>query len=430
MSSFATVIPNVPPQFFDNDGEVAAGYKLFTYEAGTTTKLATYQDAEFLAANTNPIVLDASGRASIYLEQTVGYKFVLAPPGDTDPPTSPIWTRDDVYGIPATLGESLDVTGTAGENMSANRWAYLSDGSGGKTVGRWYLTDADFTYASTRAGMIGFNTSGAVTAGDTAVVFRVLGKITSVTGVAGSLYYLSATSGQLTTSAPTNARPVAIADSDGSFIIVNDDFANYVDASVVKADSATITTETVTTSTIGTLVVSTAASSAVPWAFKAGAGAGYAAKTDGVLYQSSVPKTTVGTAEEFFHSFTVPGATFNGTGRAIVVEALLHTAANANAKVATLYFGATSIAFYNTNGNNTQQYLRAFITDLTATTQRMVTIATLSSANANGPTITVASPAETASGDIVLRMSLTDAVAAGDQTIDYCSYRFQDLKTS
>ncbi|WP_227061857.1 hypothetical protein [Acinetobacter pittii] len=45
-----------------------AGGKVWTYESGTTTPKSTFSDADGNAVNTNPIILDESGRANIYLD--------------------------------------------------------------------------------------------------------------------------------------------------------------------------------------------------------------------------------------------------------------------------------------------------------------------------------------------------------------------------
>lgn len=87
--------PLAVQKFFDNNGIPLAGGLLFTYIAGTTTKLATYKD-QAGTLNTNPIVLDYRGEANVWLDQTLTYKFTLAPAGDTDPPTRPIWTVDNI----------------------------------------------------------------------------------------------------------------------------------------------------------------------------------------------------------------------------------------------------------------------------------------------------------------------------------------------
>lgn len=73
------------------------GGKLFTYQAGTSTKQVTYTDSTGSVMNSNPIILDSAGAANVWLDPTLVYKFVLAPANDTDPPGSPIRTVDNVY---------------------------------------------------------------------------------------------------------------------------------------------------------------------------------------------------------------------------------------------------------------------------------------------------------------------------------------------
>ena len=89
-------------------GAVAAGYQLFSYAAGTTTKQSTYTDYNGTTANTNPIVLNAYGQSAntIWLTDGLQYKFVLAPPADTDPPTSGITLGDYIEGINETQAAS------------------------------------------------------------------------------------------------------------------------------------------------------------------------------------------------------------------------------------------------------------------------------------------------------------------------------------
>lgn len=79
----------------------AAGYRLFTYQAGTSTKINTYTDFALLVPNTNPVVLDEDGCATIFLADGQFYKYVLAPPPEDvlhpdDPPSSNIWTQDNI----------------------------------------------------------------------------------------------------------------------------------------------------------------------------------------------------------------------------------------------------------------------------------------------------------------------------------------------
>jgi hypothetical protein len=68
-------------QFFDDNGNPLSGGRLYTYDAGGTTPKATYTDAAGLTANANPVVLDAAGRATVFLDGTT-YRFDLKTSGD------------------------------------------------------------------------------------------------------------------------------------------------------------------------------------------------------------------------------------------------------------------------------------------------------------------------------------------------------------
>lgn len=67
-------------QFFDNNGVILSGGKIYTYAAGTTTPLATYTSSSGGTAHANPIVLDSAGRVpggEIWLTSGSAYKFVV-----------------------------------------------------------------------------------------------------------------------------------------------------------------------------------------------------------------------------------------------------------------------------------------------------------------------------------------------------------------
>ena len=68
-------------QFFDDNGNPLSGGKLYTYDAGGTTPKATYIDAAGTTPNANPVVLDAAGRATVFLDGTT-YRFDLKTSGD------------------------------------------------------------------------------------------------------------------------------------------------------------------------------------------------------------------------------------------------------------------------------------------------------------------------------------------------------------
>lgn len=63
----ASIYPQPKMQFFTNNGDPAVGYKLYTYEPGTAFSVlkTTYSD-DAGTPNTNPIIMDARGEASVF----------------------------------------------------------------------------------------------------------------------------------------------------------------------------------------------------------------------------------------------------------------------------------------------------------------------------------------------------------------------------
>lgn len=87
-------------QFFDNNGDPLSNGKLYAYSAGTTTPKATYTTEEATVENAHPIVLDSSGRATVFIEGS--YRFDLFDENDVL-----IKSTDDVTSF-TTLNESGD----------------------------------------------------------------------------------------------------------------------------------------------------------------------------------------------------------------------------------------------------------------------------------------------------------------------------------
>lgn len=129
-----------PPKFtaYDANGDPCNGCKLFAYVAGTTTKQDTYTSSTLGTPNANPVVLDSAGRATVFLDSTDSYKFVLAPASDTDPPAAPIWTVDNVVG-PFSGVVSITAASTRGLQISRTSaeagLSIASSGGSGKTYG-------------------------------------------------------------------------------------------------------------------------------------------------------------------------------------------------------------------------------------------------------------------------------------------------------
>jgi len=321
----------------DSNGDPVAAGLLFTYLAGTSTKVATYTDVDLSSANTNPIVLDSAGRATIFLDQGVSYKFVLAPSTDTDPPTSPIWTRDNIQGVPAS--ELLaTITGTAGEALSANDCVYLSAGDGSRTAGRWYKADADNDYASSTADAVGFAVA-AIASGSSGDIL-LQGRLTNFSGLtAGTLYFISATAGGITATAPTNYRGVGVADSTTSLVVgqfvVPDVWNALPDASATVSGIVNLSAQTLgdglkhfkqrPTFDPGTSDPTSATT-----------------YTSGVISVNTTQAANSGTSETDLMSYTIPANVLDHDGAGIRVTAWGVTAATANNKTIKVYFDGTA----------------------------------------------------------------------------------------
>jgi microcystin-dependent protein len=117
-------------QFFTTTGLPLAGGKIYTYQAGSSTPLATYTDNTGTTANANPIVLGSDGRPAteIWLTYGYNYKFVLKTADD-----STIQTYDNLYGI-------IGVQPTTGATIPAGLISMWS-GSIGSIPSGWYLCD-------------------------------------------------------------------------------------------------------------------------------------------------------------------------------------------------------------------------------------------------------------------------------------------------
>ncbi len=65
MAQTASILPPAKTQYLDNSGKPLTSGKVFNYIPSTTTFKTTWQDAAETIPNTNPVILDAGGRAKI-----------------------------------------------------------------------------------------------------------------------------------------------------------------------------------------------------------------------------------------------------------------------------------------------------------------------------------------------------------------------------
>jgi hypothetical protein len=120
-------------QFFDNNGVILTGGKIYSYTAGTTTPVATYTTSAGNTAHTNPIILNSAGRVpggEIWLQMGLVYKFVLKDSNDVL-----IATYDNIYGSGARVayldnftgnGSQVNFTLTAAPSDENNSQVYIN----------------------------------------------------------------------------------------------------------------------------------------------------------------------------------------------------------------------------------------------------------------------------------------------------------------
>lgn len=220
MAYFLSPIGNA--QYVDSSGSPLSGAKLFTYTAGSSTKVTTYKNNTGSASHANPIVLDSDGRpeSPIWLVGGTSVKFVLAPSNDTDPPASAIETWDNVDGV-------NDIT--AVDDSSLNEWIV------GPTP--TYVSATQFTVA-----------------GDQTSYFEVNRRVKCVVS-AGTVY------GYVSVSAYTTLTTVTVVLDSGSldsglssvsYSILGTTNPSYPQNIVTLAGTQTLTNKTLTSPTIAT----------------------------------------------------------------------------------------------------------------------------------------------------------------------------------
>ena len=124
------------PKFFalTNTGLPLTGGLLYTYIAGTSTPKATYTDSTGDFANTNPVVLDAAGRADVWIA-TGMYKFILM-----DSTGNEIWSVDNigsdsrVFNTVNTVADLRGLVENSATLVSVLGYNAIGDGGGGMFI--------------------------------------------------------------------------------------------------------------------------------------------------------------------------------------------------------------------------------------------------------------------------------------------------------
>lgn len=123
----AALLPWTPTQFLSTTGAPLAAGKVCTYQAGTSTPLATYTDSSAGTPNANPVILDSTGSANIWLANNTAYKIIVLTAGtdgtcstgttirtvDNVKVTYPVSALGDPGGNGIVKRTALDVTSVA-----------------------------------------------------------------------------------------------------------------------------------------------------------------------------------------------------------------------------------------------------------------------------------------------------------------------------
>lgn len=119
----ATLFTDGKFQAFDSNGDPLSSGKLYTYEAGTTTPLATYTDQGGATPNANPVILDSAGRANVWLAAD-DYRFILKTSAD-----STIWDVDNVK-AQATYSDVAAISTGLAASSGSSLVGYIQTGTG------------------------------------------------------------------------------------------------------------------------------------------------------------------------------------------------------------------------------------------------------------------------------------------------------------
>jgi len=123
MSYSLSIFAGAGWQFFDNNGVILSGGKLYVYSAGTTSLATTYTTNTGSTANTNPIILNSAGRLAneIWLTTGLNYKFILKTSADVL-----IGTWDN---IPAGTTDVADLQAALASSTGAGMIGYTQGGT-------------------------------------------------------------------------------------------------------------------------------------------------------------------------------------------------------------------------------------------------------------------------------------------------------------
>lgn len=352
-------------QQLTNAGVIAAGWKFHFLEVGTSTEKDTFSDADLSTLNANPVILDAYGRASIFLEPG-GYDVEVLDENDVLK-----FTRESLEDIGLTFLSELgfllaqgSAGVTSGYNVLATDQYITVDSTGGANPCIINLPPADDrAEGSGNALPLGIKQLGTV-----AIELRPSGTDEIESRGAGVALTI----------------PAAADPTFPSVWLLSDGVSNWW---VVSSHGFTVGGSSVT----------------------AGASA-ITARLGGVIYRTETPVGNVGAGEDVLLTQAIAAAVLSVNGQSIEMWASGTFGANAAAKRIRAYFGATVLIDMGVaqQPNGTTWVLHVVITRTGAATQ--FAYATLAvGADAGGPSwpgyVLFSTPAETLANAITLKIT-------------------------
>ena len=197
LPAMAQVIPYRSPRvtFQDSVGNPLSGGCIFTYQGGTTTPQATYTDFTGGTPNANPVVLDVTGSAVMWLGVNT-YKFKAYSAGGVNCSSGSLqWTVDQVPGdafLNGTISGALITSSTIQNGtQSGTTISGVTIGTSAinsTTIGQTIPAAGAFTSLAQAAQIVNFSVSPTFNASNYGVFFiQLSGNVTSSTLAGGQI---------------------------------------------------------------------------------------------------------------------------------------------------------------------------------------------------------------------------------------------------
>jgi hypothetical protein len=142
--------------FFDNNGNLLSGGLIYTYQAGSSTPLATYTTSSGTIPASNPIVLGTNGISpnEIWLQAGYSYKFVIQTASAVT-----IQTLDNIYpilqnasGSGATIPSGLIAIWSGSTGSIPSGWLLCNGTNGTPDLRNSFILGAGSTYSVGQTG--------------------------------------------------------------------------------------------------------------------------------------------------------------------------------------------------------------------------------------------------------------------------------------